>query len=139
LLTAAPTTAFDDANNILYVSIAQRFAIWFIPLYATHVRLVTVLHLSSYHVTHDDNGDPVGPGSNTRYRITQQHDHYQVNEWLNFIIPGFGGYVCAVLQFLCSGLCVLLALMSTVITMTLAYIMPFGWPFHPSTLVTATA
>lgn len=40
------TTVFDQRSGLLYVSLRQTFALWFIPLYKAPVRLVSVLQLT---------------------------------------------------------------------------------------------
>ncbi|ERT03315.1 uncharacterized protein SPSK_09665 [Sporothrix schenckii 1099-18] len=41
------SVAWDAAQHRLYVAMHQRFALWFVPLYAAHVRLVVELHLAA--------------------------------------------------------------------------------------------
>lgn len=126
-LLPLPTAAFDRTNNIMYVTISQRFAIWFIPFYVANVRLVSVLHLHQYQQQSGAgvNGSNNGQGDNqdggapmvpvTRYRIGRQEDHYQVNEWLKFILPGLGAPIWAIWQVLCAGLCFFLASLFTLL------------------------
>ncbi|KAK1766879.1 hypothetical protein QBC33DRAFT_92210 [Phialemonium atrogriseum] len=124
---AIESSAFDRTNNIMYVTISQRFAIWFIPFYVANVRLVSVLHLHQYQQQSGAsvNGNNNGQGDNqdggapmvpvTRYRIGRQEDQYQINEWLKFILPGLGSPIWAIWQVLCAGLCFFLATLFTLL------------------------
>jgi len=67
--------AYDQRQQILYVSISQVFSLFFVPFYAPKVNLVTVLHLS--HDTKDN-----------KYYIDSQQDLYQLNEFVKFVWPG---------------------------------------------------
>ncbi|KAI9706119.1 MAG: hypothetical protein M1836_005525 [Candelina mexicana] len=88
--------AYDSKHLILYVSISQVFAIWFIPFFRAPVSLITVLQL--YH-------DP----STEKYYITNQNDLYQVDQMMKFV-PG-GWLFAFVWQCLATGFSVLAALL----------------------------
>ncbi|OAA56196.1 flavin-binding monooxygenase-like protein [Niveomyces insectorum RCEF 264] len=45
IVLGVDSVAWDKTRNILYVGLHQRFAVWFIPLYAANVRLVTEIKL----------------------------------------------------------------------------------------------
>ncbi|KAI9719759.1 MAG: hypothetical protein M1812_003247 [Candelaria pacifica] len=90
------SVAYDSKNLILYVSISQVFAIWFIPFFRAPVSLTTVLQL-----THDP--------STEKYYITKQNDLYQVDQFLRFV-PG-GWLFAFVWQFVATGFSVLGALL----------------------------
>ena len=42
------SVAWDAARYTLFVSMHQRFALWFVPLYAAHVRLIVELQLETH-------------------------------------------------------------------------------------------
>lgn len=67
--------AFDQDQQILYVSISQIFHIFFVPFYAPQVNLVSVVQLS--RDTQDN-----------KYYIESQQDLYQFNEFVKFVWPG---------------------------------------------------
>lgn len=109
-------TVFDPRTNQLYVSIRQTFAVWFIPLYKAPVHLVSVLSLtqrpSSSSSTRNSNTSYsealAGPGQErSRYYITNQNDLYQVNDFVNFLLPGLGPVLWFLWQLYSTGLCVL--------------------------------
>ena len=69
----------------------QVFAIWFIPFYRAEVQLVTVLSLlPSSGRTGNNSGVNENPGDTIHYFISRQENHYQVNEFLKFVLPGVG-------------------------------------------------
>ncbi|KAL9105424.1 MAG: hypothetical protein Q9227_009385 [Pyrenula ochraceoflavens] len=114
------SVAFDKQNLLLYVTIHQVFAIWFIPFYRAPVTLTTVLQLT----TTPGNGgaitdnfpelnirDPnlmlgsyldlqadVKRDNTTKYWIKSQNDLYQTSEFVKFVMP-FGIGVLAVTAF----------------------------------------
>jgi hypothetical protein len=77
------TLAFDRHKKKLYVSLHQQFAIWFIPFYSINVSLVTVMQLRNQFPEHGANGEV----PTRRYLIARQEDHYQVNEFIKFLLP----------------------------------------------------
>lgn len=107
---------FDQRAGILYVSIHQVFALWFIPFYKAPVKLISVLKLtqqSSGDSTSARNDGPestalAGPGKErARYKIASQEDHYQINDCLQFVLPGLGPFVWFLWQLYSTGLCVI--------------------------------
>jgi hypothetical protein len=109
--------AFDPNHNVLFVKLAQIFAIWFLPFHRARVHCVVELHLVptpsaahgidvSFPCTTSDSlpalrngvsGDGmhgiVGASQSmarTRYMIARQEDHYQVNEFVKFVLPWLG-------------------------------------------------
>lgn len=129
---------FDQRSGLLYVSLRQTFAVWFIPLYKAPVRLVTVLQLtsrasweSSETITRNsiiEGSTPTGgrdsKGSSTpssaplagpgqeraRYYIASQEDLYPVNDCLQFLLPGLGPLLWFCWQLYSSALCVFASL-----------------------------
>lgn len=91
--------AFDKKQNLLYATIRQTFTIWIVPfsLWQANVQLVCLLNLECLEV--DGNKQPlVNQGAMNgvpakRYFIRGQQDHYQVNEFLKFILPWGGSVV----------------------------------------------
>jgi hypothetical protein len=73
--------AFDEANEMLYLNITQVFKIWFIPFYAAHVNLTTVLQLIQGSRTRRTVPE------NDKYYIQSQEDLYQVDEFVKFFLP----------------------------------------------------
>lgn len=120
--------AYDKRNHVLYLAIRQRFAIWFIPFYSANVRLVTEIHLSEQlpHSPAAASGSPQkqeathgqqqkdGAGDTAavrpRYFIVKQEDHYQVNEYLRFVLPVVGPLAWTAWQLISSLVCILLTL-----------------------------
>jgi hypothetical protein len=116
-------SVFDQRTGQLYVSIRQTFSIWFIPLYRAPVRLTTVLQLTQR--TSWDSDDTVtrgpltesrepaplaGPGQErARYFITSQEDLYQVNDFVQFLLPGLGPLLWSFWQLLSTVMCVILS------------------------------
>lgn len=116
---------FDQRSGLLYVTIRQTFALWFIPFYKAPVRLVTVLQLSSRAswesnetVTRngivegggrDGKGTTAlaGPGQErARYYIASQEDLYPLGDCLQFLLPGLGPLLWFFWQLYNSALCV---------------------------------
>ncbi|EFX00495.1 flavin-binding monooxygenase-like protein [Grosmannia clavigera kw1407] len=94
---AIDSIAWDEAQCILYVSIHQRFALWFVPFYAAKVHLITELQL-----------EPVGEsGTESRpvYYISRQEDHYQLTELLKFVLPKVGPASWTIWQLFSTWLC----------------------------------
>jgi hypothetical protein len=111
---------FDQRSGLLYVSLRQTFAVWFIPLYKAPVRLVTVLQLtsrasweSSETITKSnvtEGREPAalsGPGlERAKYYIASQEDLYPVNDCLQFLLPGLGPMLWFAWQTYSAALCV---------------------------------
>ncbi|KAJ9425732.1 monooxygenase [Fusarium oxysporum] len=85
------SAAFDQKSGLLYVSIRQTFALWFIPLYKAPVKLVSVLQLTqlSPESSSEDEGpmDSKPRRQNPRYYIASQEDLYPVNDCIQFLCP----------------------------------------------------
>ena len=85
---------------------SQCFSIWFIPFYQAQVRLVTVLTLRPCYRDAkgeivdlpEDSGFEVRDQARNLLRIAHQDDLYQVNEFLKFILPGFGALLWSLYQ-----------------------------------------
>ncbi|KLU84477.1 hypothetical protein MAPG_03519 [Magnaporthiopsis poae ATCC 64411] len=125
---ATDEKAYDKRNNILYLAICQRFAIWFIPFYSANVRLVTEVHLlrqpphsaaaasgppreqEATHGQQETNGAGDMAAVKPRYFIAKQEDHYQVDEYLRFVLPVVGPLAWTAWQLISSLICVLLTL-----------------------------
>lgn len=113
-------TVFDQRTGLLYVSIRQTFALWFVPFYRAPVRLVTVLHLTQRASWDSDETvarssvtegrEPAalaGPGQErSKYFITSQEDLYPVSDCLQFLLPGLGPLVWSVWQLFSTVICV---------------------------------
>lgn len=114
------SAVFDQRTSTLYVSINQTFALWFVPFYKAPVHLTTVLKLAQR--TNWDSSETVGrnnitegrepaplagPGQErARYFIESQEDLYQVNDFLNFVLPGVGPLAWFAWQVYATVLCV---------------------------------
>jgi len=72
------SVSFDNANNILYVSLTQVFAIWALPTHRADVSLVTVLHLVQ------EIEEETGKG---KWYIQSQNDLYQTDQFIRFVVP----------------------------------------------------
>lgn len=123
----------------MYLDIRQIFSIWFVPMYAAHVRLVTVLDLVSnedpdYHdpldrilkqqeeaSTADEKStlDQHQTSASTTlidhhdsrtWKIHKQEDLYQVNEFLKFTGTSLLAYAWLLFQLGASIVCVIMAL-----------------------------
>ncbi|KAH7336745.1 hypothetical protein BKA66DRAFT_479914 [Pyrenochaeta sp. MPI-SDFR-AT-0127] len=93
------SVAFDKPNAILYVQIFQIFRIWLVPYYYAPVKLTSVLTLCH---------DPC----NHLYYIESQHDLYQVDQFVKFLVPG--AWVLVWLwQFWASFFCVIGAILGS--------------------------
>lgn len=128
----------DTARDKMYLDIRQIFSIWFVPMYAAHVRLVTVLDLVSnedpdYHdpldrilrqedaSTTDEKStlDQQQTSASTTlidhhdsrtWKIHKQEDLYQVNEFLKFTGTNLLAYAWLLFQLGASIVCVFMAL-----------------------------
>lgn len=131
-----PRAVHDTARDKIYLDIRQIFAIWFVPMYSAHVRLVTVLDLVSNE--DPDYHDPIDrilkqedvseadekkalqhqPSTSTnidhhnsrKWKIQKQEDLYQVNEFLKFTGTSLLAYAWALFQLGASLVCVFMAL-----------------------------
>jgi len=105
------SAAFDQKSGLLYVSIRQTFALWFIPLYKAPVKLVSVLQLTqlSPESSSEDEGseDPKPRRQNPRYYIASQEDLYPVNDCIQFLCPGLGPFLWTIWQLYSTWLCVM--------------------------------
>ncbi|KAI5465422.1 hypothetical protein BGZ63DRAFT_419994 [Mariannaea sp. PMI_226] len=93
---------FDQQSGLLYVSLRQTFAVWFIPLYKAPVRLVSVLQLTQQsppriedvkgaNQASEDSPRTMKPENRKpKYYIASQEDFYPVTDYLQFLMPGFG-------------------------------------------------
>ncbi|KAG9259124.1 uncharacterized protein F5Z01DRAFT_642381 [Emericellopsis atlantica] len=102
------SAVFDQKTGLLYVTINQTFALWFVPFYKAPVRLVSVLRLtqrqqppppSNAHAAAIDH-------DKGKYYIASQEDLYQVNDFINFLMPGFGPALWWLWQVFSALLCV---------------------------------
>ena len=108
---------FDQRSGLLYVSLRQTFALWFIPLYKAPVRLVTVLQLTQSGETASRNSLSEGGRDSSalsglgqeraKYYIASQEDLYPVNDCLQFLLPGLGPLLWFVWQVYSAWLCLL--------------------------------
>lgn len=114
------SAVFDQRTGLLYVSIRQVFALWFVPFYKAPVRLVTVLHLKQRASW--DSSETVGRGSVTegrepaalaglgqeraKYYIASQDDLYQLNDCLQFAMPALGPLILGFWQLFNTILCI---------------------------------
>ncbi|KAF5233891.1 hypothetical protein FANTH_12398 [Fusarium anthophilum] len=105
------SAAFDQKSGLLYVSIRQTFALWFIPLYKAPVKLVSVLQLTqlSPESSSEDEGseDSMPRRQNPRYYIASQEDLYPVNDCIQFLCPGLGPFLWTIWQLYSTWLCVM--------------------------------
>ncbi|KAK1061897.1 hypothetical protein LTR74_010689 [Friedmanniomyces endolithicus] len=94
--------AYDEANLILYVSISQIFAIWFVPFHRSPVTLTTKLQLTR---------KPTSTRLATeKLYIQSQEDLYQVDQLVRFFAPwGVGDAVVYLWQFIATMGCVVLS------------------------------
>lgn len=115
------SAVFDQRSGVLYVSIHQTFALWFVPFYKAPVKLVSVLHLAQRTSWASDETiarrnvtegrEPAalaGPGQErARYYITSQEDLYNLNDCVRFLLPGLGPLLWYFWQLYSTLLCVL--------------------------------
>ncbi|KAF5965039.1 flavin-binding monooxygenase [Fusarium coicis] len=105
------SAAFDQKSGLLYVSIRQTFALWFIPLYKAPVKLVSVLQLTQ--LSPESSSEDEGPEDskpcrqNPRYYIASQEDLYPVNDCIQFLCPGLGPFLWTIWQLYSTWLCVM--------------------------------
>ncbi|KAI1470741.1 uncharacterized protein F4812DRAFT_276902 [Daldinia caldariorum] len=90
------STSFDKDKNLLYVMIRQTFTLWFVPLslWQANVKLVTVLELQQLSTDKSHKpllGETSTPVNGERppklYFIKGQQDHYQIEDFLQFVAP----------------------------------------------------
>ncbi|KAK0352030.1 hypothetical protein LTR94_022500, partial [Friedmanniomyces endolithicus] len=101
----APQTMYpyDEANLILYVSISQIFAIWFVPFHRSPVTLTTKLQLTRKPTS-------TRLATNKLY-IQSQEDLYQVDQFVRFFAPwGVGDAVVYLWHFIATIGCVVLSI-----------------------------
>ncbi|TDZ35308.1 hypothetical protein C8034_v005471 [Colletotrichum sidae] len=112
----------DQKTNLLYVKMHQDFRLWFVPFYNAPVDFVVVLRLETRNV--DAQGLPLprnqsdanAVGARQRQFIVSQEDHYQVGEWLKFLIPFFGYWAWHIWTLFATILCVFGALIGLPVT-----------------------
>ncbi|KAF6820155.1 hypothetical protein CSOJ01_00858, partial [Colletotrichum sojae] len=102
----------DQKTNLLYVKMRQNFRLWFVPFYSAPVDFVVVLRLETRTVDQDgrplprnQSSDASAVGARQRQFIVHQEDHYQVGEWLKFILPFFGFWIWHILTLFATILC----------------------------------
>ncbi|KAF4456035.1 hypothetical protein F53441_1756 [Fusarium austroafricanum] len=106
------SAAFDQKSGLLYVSIRQTFAVWFIPLYKAPVKLVSVLQLTQLSPDSSSSEDETPDSSKPRrytakYYIASQEDLYPVNDCIQFLLPGLGPFLWSIWQLYSTWLCVM--------------------------------
>ncbi|RGP68562.1 flavin-binding monooxygenase [Fusarium longipes] len=106
------TLTFDQKSGLLYVSLRQTFAVWFIPLYKVPVRLVSVLQLTqlSPESSSDEDEDPKDAKprrQNPKYYIASQEDLYPVSDCIQFLCPGLGPFLWRIWQLYSTWLCIM--------------------------------
>ncbi|TKA22864.1 hypothetical protein B0A54_17880, partial [Friedmanniomyces endolithicus] len=95
--------AYDEANLILYISISQIFAIWFVPFHRSPVTLTTKLQLTRKPTS-------TRLATNKLY-IQSQEDLYQVDQFVRFFAPwGIGDAVVYLWHFVATIGCVVLSI-----------------------------
>ncbi|KAF5653842.1 monooxygenase [Fusarium heterosporum] len=104
------SAAFDQQSGLLYVSLRQTFALWFIPLYKAPVRLVSVLQLTQLSSESSSDEDEPNENSkprrqNPKYYIASQEDLYPVNDCIQFLCPGLGPFLWSIWQLYSTWLC----------------------------------
>lgn len=123
LLIRSHITVLDPRSSRLYVSIRQTVAFWFIPFHKAHVRLLSVFQLdqrtswSSDETSKGNQGEGrelaalAGPGQErAKYFIASQEDLYQMNDCLQYFLPGLGPTLWYMVQLLASCLSVVASL-----------------------------
>ncbi|KAJ4421846.1 hypothetical protein N0V82_003545 [Gnomoniopsis sp. IMI 355080] len=128
------TVLHDTVRDKLYLDIRQIFAIWFVPLYSAHVRLVTVLDLVAnedpdYHgpldriltqgdvseadekeaLAHQPSTSTINHHDSRTWKIHKQEDLYQVNEFLKFTGTSLLTYAWTLFQLGASLVCIFMA------------------------------
>ncbi|KAH6976868.1 hypothetical protein EDB80DRAFT_757484 [Ilyonectria destructans] len=104
------SVAFDQSREILYVTIRQTFAVWFIPFYKAPVRLVSVLQLTQQPATSAPEDSMVSNGSDrdkNLYYITSQEDLYPATDCFQFLLPKLGPLIWFMWQLFSTCLCVM--------------------------------
>ncbi|KAF4857133.1 hypothetical protein CGCSCA4_v000564 [Colletotrichum siamense] len=116
------SAVLDQRANLLYVKMSQDFRLWFVPFYSAPVDFVVVLRLETRNV--DDQNRPLprsqtdasAVGARQRHFIIHQEDHYQVGEWLRFLVPFFGYWAWHVFTLFSTILCAAGALIGYPVT-----------------------
>ncbi|EGX89851.1 hypothetical protein CCM_08104 [Cordyceps militaris CM01] len=115
------STAFDEKNKLLYATARQSFRIWFFPIYAVTVKLVTVLKLEQQQsrLARDvsaeldaDAGDTPNGASMLKYYIASQEDLYQMNYCLEFAAPHVAARLWTLVQLFTTAVCVVLSVLT---------------------------
>ncbi|KAF7560439.1 hypothetical protein G7046_g3725 [Stylonectria norvegica] len=116
------SAVFDQRSGLLYVSLRQTFAVWFIPLYKAPVRLVSVLQLTQRSLsspdgfTSDDSTlsesstkkhNATRSANKSKYFIASQEDLYPVTDCIQFLLPGLGPFLWFLWQLYSTWLCVM--------------------------------
>ncbi|KAF4979257.1 hypothetical protein FZEAL_4502 [Fusarium zealandicum] len=121
------SAVFDQRSGLLYVSLRQTFAVWFIPLYKAPVRLVSVLQLTQRSPSppeempvkqllpsdkRDTKPETAKPRrQKPKYYIASQEDLYPVSDCIQFLLPGLGPFLWGVWQLYSTWLCVMASLL----------------------------
>ena len=104
--------AYNEDARVVYVDMSQIFAVWFIPFYRAHVHFLVVLDLvpgqpdTSYRREGLQYSD-VTAERKPRYLISKQEDRYQLNDTVNFLMPGLGPLLCKAGQEFATLVCVM--------------------------------
>ncbi|KPM38313.1 hypothetical protein AK830_g8214 [Neonectria ditissima] len=106
------SVTFNQDENILYVSIRQTFAVWFIPFYKAPVQLLSVLRLAKKDILLSDNESENAKGLSKEseeplYYIASQQDLYALTDCIQFLLPRLGPLLWSVWQLFSTFLCVL--------------------------------
>lgn len=113
------SVAFDENSGLLYVTLRQTFALWFVPLYKAPVKLVSVLQLTQKSPTSPSlapvqqnslsYAEVSKPNDQVKhlYYIASQEDMYPVSDTLQFLCPGLGPLLWRAWQLYSSWMCVL--------------------------------
>lgn len=110
-LANACIKAFNEDAGLLFVNMSQIFAVWFIPFYRAKVDFVALLTLTTQNpdASYRREGlqySDVTAERRPKYYIARQEDHYQVNDFINFLMPGLGPMLCRWAQNLATIACV---------------------------------
>ena len=86
----------------------QIFALWFVPFYKANVTLVVVIRLAQLPNSEEqaDEASIVLVERGTRFYIVRQEDHYQVDEFIKFLLPGLGPLFVLTWQLCSTLLCI---------------------------------
>jgi len=100
------SAVFDQKTGLLYVTINQTFALWFVPFYKAPVRLVSVLRLTHHQPQPSYAQAAAVDHDKGKYYIASQEDLYQVNDFVNFLMPGVGPALWWLWQVFSALLCI---------------------------------